>query len=131
MTTPELPKEPVGTGSETLLEFPCDFPLKIMGAAREDFAQTIVAVVLRHAPALVGQHHPPGADGGQQGHWGNQNDAVTWKDDRWDKAQHGPVFSGVFRGAGLTIPKGVCVQGGAGGRLLRSDDVVLPCPMEG
>ena len=35
---------------ETLLEFPCDFPLKIMGASRDEFAQTIVAVVLRHAP---------------------------------------------------------------------------------
>ena len=35
---------------ETLIEFPCDFPLKIMGATATDFAQTIVAVVLRHAP---------------------------------------------------------------------------------
>ena len=35
---------------ETLLEFPCDFPLKIMGATRDDFAQTIVEVVIRHAP---------------------------------------------------------------------------------
>lgn len=35
---------------ETLLEFPCDFPLKIMGAMREGFAQAIVAVVLKHAP---------------------------------------------------------------------------------
>ncbi|RLJ68278.1 YbeD family protein [Sulfurisoma sediminicola] len=36
--------------SDTLLEFPCDFPLKIMGATRDDFAQAIVAVVLKHAP---------------------------------------------------------------------------------
>ncbi len=36
--------------SESLLEFPCDFPLKIMGAARDDFAQTIAAVVCAHAP---------------------------------------------------------------------------------
>jgi uncharacterized protein len=35
---------------ETLLEFPCDFPLKIMGATREGFAQAIVDVVLKHAP---------------------------------------------------------------------------------
>jgi uncharacterized protein len=35
---------------DTLLEFPCDFPLKIMGATRDDFAQAIVAVVLKHAP---------------------------------------------------------------------------------
>jgi putative lipoic acid-binding regulatory protein len=36
--------------SETLLEFPCDFPLKIMGATRDGFAQAIVDIVLRHAP---------------------------------------------------------------------------------
>jgi uncharacterized protein len=35
---------------DTLLEFPCDFPLKIMGATREGFAQAVVEVVLRHAP---------------------------------------------------------------------------------
>lgn len=35
---------------DTLIEFPCDFPLKVMGKAEEDFAQAIVAVVLRHAP---------------------------------------------------------------------------------
>jgi putative lipoic acid-binding regulatory protein len=35
---------------ETLLEFPCDFPLKIMGARRDDFAQTIIAIILRHFP---------------------------------------------------------------------------------
>jgi putative lipoic acid-binding regulatory protein len=35
---------------ETLLEFPCDFPLKVMGATREGFAQAVVEVVLKHAP---------------------------------------------------------------------------------
>jgi putative lipoic acid-binding regulatory protein len=35
---------------ETLLEFPCDFPLKIMGLAADAFAQEVCAVVLRHAP---------------------------------------------------------------------------------
>ena len=35
---------------ETLLEFPCDFPLKIMGASDPGFAQAIGVVVLRHAP---------------------------------------------------------------------------------
>lgn len=35
---------------ETLLEFPCDFPLKIMGAAADDFATAVCAVVARHAP---------------------------------------------------------------------------------
>lgn len=35
---------------ETLLEFPCDFPIKIMGSRTDDFAQTMVEIVLRHAP---------------------------------------------------------------------------------
>lgn len=35
---------------ETLLEFPCDFPLKVFGERRDDFAQTVVDIVLRHAP---------------------------------------------------------------------------------
>lgn len=34
----------------TLLEFPTAFPLKIMGEARDDFAQAIVAIVQKHAP---------------------------------------------------------------------------------
>jgi azurin len=61
-------------------------------------------------PELIPQF--PGLDGGQQGHWGNQNDQVTWKDKRFAESDHGPVFSGVFKGAGLTIPKAVCVRFG-------------------
>jgi len=34
----------------TLLEFPTDFPLKVMGEAREEFAQSIVEIVCKHAP---------------------------------------------------------------------------------
>lgn len=39
---------------ETLIEFPCAFPLKIMGLADEALAQTILSVVLRHAPDYDG-----------------------------------------------------------------------------
>jgi uncharacterized protein len=35
---------------KTLLEFPCDFPLKIMGGNHPDLAATITSVVLTHAP---------------------------------------------------------------------------------
>lgn len=35
---------------DTLLEFPTDFPIKIMGERRDDFAQAMVDLVLRHAP---------------------------------------------------------------------------------
>jgi azurin len=54
----------------------------------------------------------PGMDGGQQGHWGNQNDQTTWKDGRWAASDLGSVFSGVFKGAGVTVNKGVCVRTG-------------------
>jgi hypothetical protein len=38
------------TENETLLEFPCEFPLKVMGRRSDDFAQSVVDIVLRHAP---------------------------------------------------------------------------------
>ena len=34
---------------ETLLEFPCDFPLKVMGRKADDFADLVVGLVERHA----------------------------------------------------------------------------------
>ncbi|HEV8503163.1 MAG TPA: DUF493 domain-containing protein [Casimicrobiaceae bacterium] len=36
--------------SESLLEFPTRFPIKIMGKHADDFAQTVVEIVKRHAP---------------------------------------------------------------------------------
>ena len=36
--------------TETLLEFPCAFPMKIVGRTEDGFAQAILEVVLRHAP---------------------------------------------------------------------------------
>jgi len=38
--------------AETLIDFPCDFPIKIMGASRDDFAQAILEVLARHAPGF-------------------------------------------------------------------------------
>jgi putative lipoic acid-binding regulatory protein len=40
--------------AETLLKFPCDFPLKIMGLADASLAQAVLAVVVRHAPGFDG-----------------------------------------------------------------------------
>lgn len=39
---------------ESLLKFPCEFPIKIMGITRDDFAQTILEIVHRHAPDYDG-----------------------------------------------------------------------------
>lgn len=39
----------------SLLEFPCAFPIKIMGEAREGFADAMLEIVLRHAPDFVAE----------------------------------------------------------------------------
>ncbi len=39
----------------TLLEFPCAFPVKIMGEARDGFADAMLEIVLRHAPDFVAE----------------------------------------------------------------------------
>lgn len=36
----------------SLLHFPCDFPIKIMGAGGPEFAQTVLELVRRHSPDL-------------------------------------------------------------------------------
>ena len=36
--------------AESPLQFPTAFPIKVMGLTRDGFAQSIVAVVRRHAP---------------------------------------------------------------------------------
>lgn len=35
---------------DTLLEFPCDFPIKIIGASHAGYAQAVLGIVLRHVP---------------------------------------------------------------------------------
>lgn len=37
---------------ETLLEFPCRFPIKAVGKANKDFDTLVVQIVRRHAPDL-------------------------------------------------------------------------------
>ncbi|MCB9873821.1 MAG: heme-binding domain-containing protein [Planctomycetaceae bacterium] len=58
----------------------------------------------------------PGLDGGELGHWGNQNEEV-WASDRWNEVQLGDIQCGVFRGGGVTVPRGVCVRIGENGEL--------------
>jgi hypothetical protein len=36
----------------TLIEYPCDFPIKIMGKTQNGFAQAVVAVVQSHVPGF-------------------------------------------------------------------------------
>ena len=69
---------------------------------------------MEHRPHLLPPY--PGLDGGQQGHWGNQNEDV-WRDDRWNQTDLGSVLSGVFHILWMTMPKGVCVRLGERGEL--------------
>ncbi|MDA1164501.1 MAG: TIM barrel protein [Planctomycetota bacterium] len=68
----------------------------------------------QHVPALLMEY--PGLDGGELGHWGNQ-DENTWASNAWNDVKLGSVQAGVFRGNGVTVPRGVCVQLGADGEL--------------
>ena len=58
----------------------------------------------------------PGLDGGELGHWGNQNDTV-WADDRWNSTRLGSIQCGVLRDGKLTVPRGVCVNLGTSDQL--------------
>lgn len=58
----------------------------------------------------------PGLDGPGFGHWGNQNES-GWADARWNDTDLGSLQSGVFRGAGIEVPRGVCVRLGEQGEL--------------
>ncbi|MFT3735327.1 MAG: DUF493 domain-containing protein [Rhodocyclaceae bacterium] len=49
-----MPQNTPPSRPDTLLEFPCDFPLKIMGERVDGFAQTVLEVVQRHAPDFDG-----------------------------------------------------------------------------
>lgn len=59
------------------------------------------------APELLPEF--PGLDGAVRGHWGNQTED-TWRDGRLNDMDCGPCVAGVFRSAGWTVAKGVCVR---------------------
>jgi hypothetical protein len=42
------------SGDTQIVEYPCDFPIKILGHTRAGFAQSILEVVRRHAPEFDG-----------------------------------------------------------------------------
>ncbi len=47
---PINPDDDSGASGQTLLTFPTDFPIKVMGKHNDQFAQIVLDVVLRHAP---------------------------------------------------------------------------------
>ncbi|MGZ8209881.1 MAG: HP0495 family protein [Burkholderiales bacterium] len=40
--------------NESLIEYPCDFPIKVLGRTQAGFAQTILEIVRNHAPDFDG-----------------------------------------------------------------------------
>ena len=44
--------DPRAPAAASLIEYPCDFPLKILGHSQQGFAQAVLDVVKRHAPDL-------------------------------------------------------------------------------
>ncbi len=45
-TPPEIPPE------QSLIEYPCEFPIKVMGLMHDAFSQTMIEVVLEHDPSF-------------------------------------------------------------------------------
>jgi putative lipoic acid-binding regulatory protein len=43
-------QEPVTFERTTLIEYPCDFPIKVMGVNADGFQQAVFEAVSRHAP---------------------------------------------------------------------------------
>ncbi len=46
MSTPEMPR----------IEFPCAYPIKVMGLATPDFEVEVISLVKRHAPEIGNEH---------------------------------------------------------------------------
>ena len=40
------------TAQNSLIDYPCDFPIKIMGRSQPGFAQAVMEVVLHHDPSF-------------------------------------------------------------------------------
>lgn len=50
--TPELPIIGEGDNAETLLEFPCDFGVKVMGLTDDDFVALVLSLIQPHVENL-------------------------------------------------------------------------------
>lgn len=42
----------VNKEEESLIEFPCDFPIKVMGKAEDEFDAFVVSLIRRHSPDI-------------------------------------------------------------------------------
>ncbi len=72
---------------------------------------------MRPMPLLLPAY--PGLDGGSFGHWGNQNDEDTWKDDRRNESDPGSVQCWPFAKdtKSRIVPRAICLRLGDRGEL--------------
>ncbi len=40
------------TLQDSLIDYPCDFPIKVLGLSQQGFAQAVMEVVVRHDPSF-------------------------------------------------------------------------------
>ena len=62
------------TESAPRIEFPCDYPVKIVGENRDSFAQDVIELTRRHAPEVTDEHVQVRAEQGRQLLLGNDHD---------------------------------------------------------
>jgi len=51
MSTPSIPTSP--DAMDSLIEYPCEFPIKVFGKTQQGFLQAVTEVVLQHDPAFT------------------------------------------------------------------------------
>ena len=39
--------------TDTLIDFPCDFPIKIIGVVNDEFTNIIINIIKKHAPSFA------------------------------------------------------------------------------
>ena len=48
----DLPVHPPVPPEESLIQYPCDFPIKVMGLHSEEFVEVTIAIALAHDPSF-------------------------------------------------------------------------------
>lgn len=98
-----VPRPPLVTSQWTLAEHPVNRD-RIYDFYKKQALQYQAAPV---PPLMLGYFHS--LDGPNTGHWGNQTEA-TWASGRWNQTLLDHMQAGVFRGAGVTVPRAICLQ---------------------
>ena len=53
--SPKPPPEADTNRQETILEFPCKFPVKVMGREEDGFGALVTKIILQHAEIYIGE----------------------------------------------------------------------------